>query len=130
MDQGSGTKETAHRSVRLKLPPAPIIGPNLSLVSLDITAENLVIGVAVCVEQMHRLFVQREKVGVEQTMPGFMRERGSHSTFRHFALRRIERSGNYNCIDALLSESGIPQHAFGQVLILGVDGETLLNKTV
>ena len=101
--RGHRAQETAHRSVRLELPPAAIVGPAFPFLALDIPAKNLVIRVAVGIEEVEGLFVECEQVRMQQSVPGFMRERGPPPgaqplcPFRRRAQRKSRLRRRHSC---------------------------------
>ena len=79
---------------------------------------------------MSGLLIQGEQMGVQQTVPGLVCERGPHPALGHLPLFGLQHGGNDDGIDAILGKSRIPQDALGQVLIVMGNPEAFFDKTV
>src|SRR6476660_4005443 len=118
MHQCFRTEQATHGPVGLKLPPPAIISPLLTLILLNIAAENLLVSVAIRIEEVPWFFIEGKQVRVKQPVPSLVRQSSPHPTLRHLPLLGLQRGGNDDGIHARFGKSRVSQDAFRQVLVV------------
>jgi hypothetical protein len=100
------------------------------LIALYVSAENLICGVAVPVEEVQWYFVEREKVRMEQSVSRLMSHCRPHTALRNFSALSVKSGRDNNGLHAILAELCEAQYASRQFFVLRRDVKALLDKTV
>jgi len=130
LHEAGGAQQASHRPVRLELPPAAIVGACLSFFAKDIAAEYLVVRVAVGVEKMQRLAVEREQIRVKEAMSRFVGERSTDAALCDLGFLGVERCRDDDCLHAAFAEPCVTQDACRQLLVFSGYTKSLLREAI